>query len=130
MQLIPSTALSIATTLIASFLLSACSSGEVDNGLDSEVMKKMSKVETCRETFRLMGKANDVFMNNLDSLNFNFSELAIEFSSLSNKTVDEALRASLTLISDSLKKMSNESTFFEGNSMYLGEIPRLTQECS
>lgn len=83
-----------------------------------------------------MGKTTDQMTNPTTKAEYsgettlNLIGVAQEFRNLSLKTENEALKASLDRISQALKKMSSDSTFFEGNSMYLAEISTITGKCS
>ena len=120
----------VSLSLIASFTFTGCSSAESPQNSEPQVSKNLTKVEVCREAFRLLGKTTDEFQENLSSFTYNFNGLSSEFSLLASKTADKNLAGSLNVFSDSLIKMSQESTFFEGNSMYLNELTVLSKECS
>jgi hypothetical protein len=111
-------------------LVSSCSNGEGNTSDSPSISKKMSKVETCREIYRLIGKATDIMVSKNYQLPFDFSEVVQEFESLAKKNNDETLQSSIGIISESLTKMSSETSFFEGNSMYLGEITNLGFGCA
>ena len=110
--------------------LSGCS------GSNSSTAGQISQAESCREALRLMGKTTDQMTNPTTKAEYsgettlNLIGVAQEFRNLSLKTENEALKASLDRISQALKKMSSDSTFFEGNSMYLAEISTITGKCS
>lgn len=111
-------------------LLTGCSNaGEMVSKVTSKV-DSISNLEACREVYRIIGKATDQMVSKNFQSPFNFSSIAEELDLLSNKGIDSKLKGSLEVISDSLRKMSNESTFFEGNLMYSNEIPNLTLECA
>ena len=120
----------VSISLIAIFTFTGCSSEESPEISESQASKNLTKVEVCRETFRLLGKTTDEFQKNSSSFNYNFDGLSAEFDLLAAKTEDKNLVASLNVFSDSLQKMSKESSFFEGNSMYLNELTLLTKECT
>lgn len=107
--------------LLALILVAGCSSAS--DG-------KLSKTESCREALRLMGKTTDQIMSKVGESSINLIGVAQEFRNLALNTEDQTLSASIDRISQSLKKMSSDATFFEGNSMYLAEITTITGKCS
>ncbi len=121
--------ISIILTVI--LLLSSCTDNKSDlEAENSSKELKYSKVEVCREMMRLMGKTTDQLMKQMGNNSIDLSSIALEFRNLSKNTSDEELREGLKRIAVSLEKMSLEASFFEGNNMYLSEIPLITTACS
>lgn len=103
---------------------------------DTFMGDKISKSESCREATRLIGKTTDQLLNPTTKAEYsgkttiNLIGVAQEFRNLSFNTDNKELSLILIRISDALKKLSNDETFFEGNSMYLAEIASITRVCS
>lgn len=115
-------------SLVASLSITGCASGESAQKVETPITKKLSRVEACRELLRLVGKTTDQLQGSNVSLGL--SEIAREFNDLAEKTDDQSLKEAFRRFSDSLKKMSNESTFFEGQMTYLNELGSMVSECS
>lgn len=104
-------------------VLSGCTGAPTDS---------LSDKEACQEAMRLMGKGTDVFMKAVsdpEGASANLTALAFEFGRLIEKTTDKSLKTILVQMQSGLKTMSNEATFFEGNSIYSNQITPLTQKC-
>jgi hypothetical protein len=110
-------------------MVSGCSSGEKSTSDAPTVIVKLSKSETCREMYRLIGKTSDQLIAQSSGKVNSLFETALEFQNLASETKDEDLGVTLVSISQALKKMSNESTYFEGQMSYLTELSSLTQKC-
>ncbi len=120
----------LATFALVSLLLTGCSG---ENSAISQITSKVeaySKLEACREIYSLIGKATDKMVSQDFEQPFDFTDIAKSFELLSQKNLDSTLKESIAVISESLRKMSNEATYFEGNTMYLGEITNLSSECA
>jgi PBP1b-binding outer membrane lipoprotein LpoB len=105
-------------SLLLTLILTGCGNKVSESEKSTpEVEIKFSKVESCREVMRLIGKTTDQMMKQLGDTSINLTDVAIEFNELSTKTKDKDLTAAIVRIATALQKMSVESTFFEGNSM-------------
>lgn len=114
------------TIILVLVLLSStsCSSESNSNVLSAD--------KACQEAMRLMGKGTDLFtraVGNPEGIKANLTTLAFEFGQLIPKTEDKALKAILVQMQSGLKTMTNDETFFEGNSIYSQQIPILTNRC-
>ena len=82
---------------------------------------------------RLLGKSSDLMLKNIDDLEKSKAEmtnLGTEMQNLADRTKDASLKSDLSDLHDSIVKISDSDTTFEGLAMYQTATFSLSATCT